>query len=152
MVNFILNNKISTGKQKGIEINAEIDYPLKTSILSKDITTILANLFDNALEACDRISEEQDRWIHITIKKVNNILFIKMENSCSEKPVNKGREFVSRKGNQQMHGWGLKSIETTVSKYNGAITCKYSKEEQLFRSVVSLFFEDIEITNEHRGV
>jgi sensor histidine kinase regulating citrate/malate metabolism len=152
VVNFILNNKISMGKQKGIKINADIDYPVKTNILPRDITTIIANLFDNALEACDRISEEGKKWICISIKSINNMLMIKLENSCYEKPVKKGEKFITHKANRQMHGWGLKSIESTVQKYDGSIICDYNSEQQAFRSVVNMSFQRVELTKEYRGV
>lgn len=57
---------------------------------------------------------------------------IKLENSCYEKPVTNGKSFVSRKLNNQIHGWGLKSIKSTVQKYDGSIVCDYNSEEQIF--------------------
>lgn len=151
IVNLVLNNKISMGTQKGIAVCANINYPVKTNILSKDITTILANLFDNALEACDKISEGQEKWIHVTIKSINNMLLIKLENSCCEEPKIKGQRFISRKMNHQIHGWGLKSVESTAQKYNGTVTANYSQEKQVFQSVVNLFFREMEISKEYRG-
>lgn len=143
VLNFILNNKITTAEEKKIEVSANIDYPAKANILSKDMTAIIANLFDNAIEACDKISQEQEKWICITIKKINNMLMIKLENSCYKRPEMKGKRFLSQKASRNLHGWGLKSVETTAQKYHGIVTCSYSQEEQLFRSVVNLCFHEI---------
>ena len=54
-VNFLLNSKFSVAEQKNIKMMVNVDYPLKTSISSSDITTILANLIDNAIEANEKM-------------------------------------------------------------------------------------------------
>ena len=52
----------------------------------------------------------------------------------------------------QIHGWGLKSVESTAQKYNGTVTVNYSQEKQVFQSVVNLFFREMEISKEYRGI
>ena len=53
---------------------------------------------DNALEACDKM-EPQDRWIQIVIRQMGNASFIKVSNTCAQKPERIGEEFVS--GNRE---------------------------------------------------
>lgn len=139
IVNFILNNKIEEGKRQGIRIEAEIDYPAKAGICANDMTTVLANLFDNAIESCKRMRPESDTWIRIRIKRNENMLLIKMENSCGDRPIFKGKHFVTAKANKVFHGWGLKSVQSAVEKYHGVVECKYNDENKCFCAVVNLF-------------
>lgn len=143
VVNFILNNKISLAQQKGIIVNANIDFPLKTNITSNDMTTMLANLFDNAIEACEQIAAGGDRHIDVIIRRINGMLFIKFENSCQTKPLIDKDNLLTVKRDKQLHGWGLKSVKSTVRKYDGSIDFQYSQEKQLFRTVLNLSFNEI---------
>lgn len=143
VVNFILNNKISLAQQKGIIVNANIDFPLKTNITSNDMTTMLANLFDNAIEACEQIAAGGDRHIDLVIRRINGMLFIKFENSCQTKPMIDKDNLLTVKRDKQLHGWGLKSVKSTVRKYDGSIDFQYSQEKQLFRTVLNLSFNEI---------
>lgn len=139
IVNFVLNNKIEEGKRQGIRIEAEIDYPAKAGICANDMTTVLANLFDNAIESCKRMRSENGTWIRIRIRRNQNMLLIKMENSCVDRPVFKGKHFVTAKANKVFHGWGLKSVQSAVEKYHGVVECEYNDENKCFCAVVNLF-------------
>lgn len=140
VVNFILNNKIEAAKQEGITVSANIDFPLKANIRSNDVTTLLANLFDNAIEACMQLSKEQERNLNVVIRQVNDMLMIKMENSCYAKPMMKENRFLTTKKNEAFHGWGLKSVESTVKKYNGSLDCNYDEAGHVFKAVLNLSF------------
>ncbi len=143
-VNFILNNKIALARQEGIQVDANIEFPLKTNLKSNDMTTIIANLFDNAIESCNRIPDREKKKIDIIIRRVNAILIIKFENSCYQKPVKKEGIFLSIKSNKDFHGWGLKSVESTVKKYRGALDCSYSQDNHIFTTVLNLSFKEME--------
>ena len=140
VVNFILNNKISAARQIGIHVNANIDYPVKSNINSNDMTTILANLFDNAIEACNQIPNDGMRKIDLTIRRINEMLIVKMENSCNEKPILKENTFITLKANKNFHGWGLRSVESAAEKYGGLLKCSYDQEREIFRAVLSMTF------------
>ena len=144
VVNIVLNEKITKAEEKNIKVETKIAYPAKSGVLSKDMTTIIANLFDNAVESCDKAAEGQKKWLRITVVKVNQMLMIKLENSCYNEPKAKGKYFLSQKEPRQFHGWGLRSIDTTAQKYNGTILCDYFPEKQLFQSVVNLCLDSIE--------
>lgn len=139
VVNFILNNKIEEGKMYGIHVTADIDYPAAGGIAANDMTTILANLFDNAIEACKRITEIREKKISIRIKRNGNMLIIKVENSCEQPPEQKGKRFLTVKSNKIFHGWGLKSVESTAEKYTGVVKYKYNAENKCFCTLVNLF-------------
>ena len=137
-VNFLLNSKFSVAEQKNIKMTLNVDYPLKTSISSSDITTILANLIDNAIEANEKNVEYKS--IHITIKPVNEMLIIKIVNTYGEEPVSMENGFLTSKENQVFHGWGLKSVQSTVDKYDGFLEGEFNNENKTFVVMVNLPF------------
>lgn len=140
ILNFILNSKIEEGKHNQIQFDMNIDYPINTNLAASDITTILANLLDNAIESCIG-NQENQRVIKVVIRKIQSMLFIKISNSCNKKPQKKHGRYLTTKNDTGFHGWGLKSVETTVEKYNGSITYEY--ENQIFHTNVSLVFDQL---------
>jgi sensor histidine kinase regulating citrate/malate metabolism len=89
---------------------------------------------DNAIDACKRI-EQNDKWILLQIEIQKNFLFIKISNSIDEMPVMKKGIPVSTKQNKKRHGYGLKSVERIVNKYNGVITFRI--EQNIFEVDIS---------------
>lgn len=98
--------------------------------------SLLGNLLDNAIEACKRMEVNADKWISIKIENQKQLLFIKIENSVSEAPVMKDGRPVSAKQDKRRHGYGLKSVERIVNKYEGMVT--YQSKDQAFQ--VKLLF------------
>ncbi|MFR9164035.1 MAG: ATP-binding protein [Lachnospiraceae bacterium] len=99
------------------------------------MTALLGNLLDNALEACDKM-EPQDRWIQIVIRQMGNASFIKVSNTCAQKPERIGEEFVSGKQGT-LHGIGTKSIREIVERYGGVQETGY--KEGIFFMTISFF-------------
>ena len=59
ILSIILSQKISYAKSKGIKVNVSVEDVPMDFIKDFDITAIFANLWDNAIEACDKRSEER---------------------------------------------------------------------------------------------
>lgn len=53
------------------------------------------------------------------MKKQNHIFFIEVTNSIGEVPLQKGGELITMKKDRGMHGYGIRSIEKIVNKYDG---------------------------------
>ena len=111
------------------------------------MTTIFANLFDNAIEACNRVPNGNEKMIDVAVRKINGMLIVKFENSCYEKPVKKENSFLTIKENKNFHGWGLKSVESTAKKYSGSLDCSYDQEKRIFKTVLNLSFKDFDAVN-----
>lgn len=138
-VNFILNSKLSVAEQKSIKMTVNVDYPLKTNISSSDITTILTNLLDNAIEANEK--NVQCKSIHTIIKQVNETLVIKIVNSCEQEPTLVEERFLTSKTNKVHHGWGLRSVQSVVDKYSGFFDSEFNDSDKVFVVMVNLPFK-----------
>lgn len=136
IIDLILNDKKSTAANKNINLKIEIDQIGTLPIDDQDICVILANLLDNAIEACEHI-EKGKKWIHATIRRDGNIFQIRIENSFQDKIIQKNGKLVSNKAEIKRHGIGIESVKYVVDKYHGDI--KWEIRDCVFCCSVVLF-------------
>lgn len=115
---------MALAEQEQIKTKVNIEYPHNTNIRSVDLTTILGNLLDNALEAADSAPDEL-RFLNLTIRRINAMLIIKVENGYGNAPAVNGGELETTKEDKAAHGWGLKSVQAAANRYDGTITTDY---------------------------
>lgn len=119
MVDAILNSKLTLIGEKKIAVDATAIVPEDIGISGVDLSVLIGNLLDNAMEACMQIPEPKDRFIRIYIDIIKKQLYISVTNSMSGRAKKKGSIFQSDKeGN---HGFGLVRIDSIVEKYQGYI-------------------------------
>ena len=139
-VDYLINSKVTLAASREIQVNCNIEYPQHTNIGSVDLVVILGNLLDNALEAVEG-TEGNLRFINLTIRRINEMLIIKLENGCKAAPAITEGELKTTKKNTDLHGWGLQSVRTAAERYDGTIETEYSNHT--FRTVVTLSFEAV---------
>ena len=83
---------------------------------SADLCAVLGNLLDNALEAAGQAEDDSRRSIWLTIRRINHMLVIKVQNTCEKQPVRENGEWMTTKEDKSLHGWGLKSAAAAVEK------------------------------------
>lgn len=134
MVDAILNSKLSLIQEKKIAVDATAVVPGNIAISGIDLSILIGNLLDNAMEACVQIPKESDRFIRIYIDIVKKQLYISVTNSMAGKAKKTGGTFLSTK--QGNHGFGLLRIDSIVSKYNGYLNRQ--SENSIFATEVML--------------
>lgn len=139
-LDYLISSKMSLAEQEHIKTKVNIEYPHNTNIRSVDLTTILGNLLDNALEAVETAPDEL-RFLNLTIRRINAMLIIKVENGYGNAPAENGGKLTTSKADKASHGWGLKSVQTAADRYDGTITTDY--KNGVFQSVVTLFFQPV---------
>ncbi len=121
-IDSFLNYKLAVAEKHGARISADVRIPDGLQIDSFDISVILGNLLDNAIEA---ITSEENPSLSVRIDFKRKILFITVQNTCTRNiKIKAGIPFSTKKGTNN-HGIGLKSISHALQKYNGnmKITC-----------------------------
>lgn len=146
VIDVIINNKLRKMQDNNIRSKINIEFPNNSDIMSSDICTILGNLLDNAIEACQRNSHDANKWINITIRIINAMLIFKIENGNELMPISQKMRLITSKKDRRFHGWGLKSVETAVEKYEGIM--QYTTEEKKFQVVVTLNYNIIDKTKD----
>ena len=138
---YLINSKAADAAEHGISFQAQVEFPRHTNIRSADLCAILGNLLDNALEAAKQVPEHGQRLIRLTIRRINQMLVIKVENSFFVPPVAENGSLVTTKKERGLHGWGLKSAQAAAEKYDGMV--QISHEDHIFRAVVTLSYQGV---------
>lgn len=87
-----------------------------------DICSIFGNALDNAIECELKIEEKEKRLIHVTVSQQKNFLILRFENYYEGDLKMKEGRLLTTKKEKEFHGYGIKSIRYTVSKYDGAVS------------------------------
>lgn len=135
IIDIIVNYKITEAADKNINFTYEINYLGEICISDIDMCALLANLLDNALEACEKLQGEK-RWIYLKIKKQNEMLFIWIDYSMKKGKIEKNRFFETSKKNKELHGLGMKSIDNVIRKYDGHK--EYEIQKDKFQVYISI--------------
>lgn len=128
-IDSMINYKLGQASRIGTTMELDIKIPEKLDISDFDLTVLLANLLDNALEALER-SEEKELKLSIRLEK--GMLFLRMENTCPPPVKDKDGGYKSTKKNPSGHGIGIQNMRMIVKKYGGSISFSY--KENYFRA------------------
>ncbi len=131
----ILSSKVSIARKNNIEVNCTAKVPDELKITDVHLCAIVGNLLDNAIEACEKITEgAAPRFIRIYIGLFKSQLYISVSNSTCEKHRRRLSELVTSKLGE--HGFGLRRIDKLAEKYDGYVNRK--NEPGIFATEVML--------------
>ena len=131
----ILSSKVSIARKNDIEVNCTAKVPDELKITDVHLCAIVGNLLDNAIEACEKITEgSEPRFIRIYIGLFKSQLYISVSNSTCEKHRRRLSELVTSKLGE--HGFGLRRIDKLAEKYDGYVNRK--NEPGIFATEVML--------------
>ena len=74
----ILTSKINLAKEKGINVKLELNISCEIKLTNIEICTLLGNLLDNSIEACEKL--EKDKIIDLKMLAQEDKLIIKIKN------------------------------------------------------------------------
>lgn len=134
MIDAVLNSKISLAKSRDITVDAKAIVPKNLSVSEIDLSLIIGNLMDNAMEACMK-TEKNKRFIRVYIDILKGQLYIYVMNSTSGKLKKSGKLYLSTK-NQKYHGFGLMRMDKVVDRYQGYVDRQ--DEEDVFVTEIML--------------
>lgn len=135
MVDAILNTKLSLAANQEIKINAKATVPEELQVSDVDLSIIIGNLMDNAMEASIKLENPQQRFIRVYIREMKGQLYISIINSVGGEIKKVGLGYISTKFTTN-HGFGLKRVDSIVAKYNGFINRQ--NEEGVFATEIIL--------------
>ena len=137
MLDLILSKYSLICSNKRILFTVDIRSSNLSFIEDTDLVSLLGNLLDNAIEA----SENSDNpYVRFVTRKEKNFVMLNIKNSTSQAPVVHNRSLVSTKTNTALHGYGTKSIENTVEKYNGI--CEWNYNETTKEFIYNILFNE----------
>lgn len=138
IIDSILNGKRALASEKGIDLRMEVAIPAKLLIHDVDMTILLGNLLDNAIENFDSESGEA---VELEMRYDRGRLFIRLANPYSREGKVPEGDFRTRKKDKKNHGFGLQNIRSVVAKYNGEMNIE--NRENIFLVEILLYLSDM---------
>ena len=106
----------SKAKQSGILLTIDAKLPDSLPFSDTELCSLLSNALENAMHACERITDSKKRIIRLCVYDKNNKLCIDIRNSYQSEPTFHQGLPVSK---EQGHGFGTKSMAHVVEKHGG---------------------------------
>ncbi len=120
MVDAILGSKLALMAAEEIPADVTAVVPPSLPVSDVDLSIIIGNLLDNAIEAC-RLLPKEKRFVRIYIvPKKGTHLYLCFTNASGGKKKKTGTGFLSSKADGG--GLGLWSVDRLVEKYGGYLT------------------------------
>lgn len=132
-IDSILNYEIAICKKQNIDVRFEIETIPELSISPTDLSSIISNVLNNSIEANLKLLE-RERYVQMKMFCYKNYLTIVVENPYNHKLTPAGGLLRTSKKNPRNHGYGLKSVTTSVNNCGGIF--KYSYESNVFTSTI----------------
>ncbi|MCR4839024.1 MAG: GHKL domain-containing protein [Eubacterium sp.] len=124
--------------------NANLAYLSPT-----DVTSLFANLIDNAIEAC-KASDRAYISLQVHADHSRSLDIISIINTCATNPTFDRNGFLStNKADKARHGFGIKSIQRVIDHYHGTMDLQYTAEDSLFQITICLYSEVQNDENSH---
>lgn len=136
----VINEKANVAEMKKIDFECEFILPRQINIEPIDLSIILNNILDNAIEACARI-ENKNIVKKISMKSfiTDSYLIIEISNSNIGKIKYIDNTIISSKINKINHGIGVSNIKSVVSKYGGVFDIVQEKYKVTVNVMLKLY-------------
>ena len=132
VIDAIIGYKRSIAKSRGVTLSFEYKNIHSLSISPIDLSILIGNAIDNAIEAAERLSE--DRTVHVFIHSNGRQVVIGVKNNV-ESNFN-AEELETTKDDKLFHGYGILNMKQIAKKYNGTVSLKC--EDRVFNTVMIL--------------
>lgn len=139
-IDSIVNFKAEMAKEQKVLVNCVAEVRSDIRADNGDMNILLGNLFDNAIEAVVRLSEEE-RCIELKILADETAMLIEIGNPYEgnlSRDIKDGITTIKR--DKDNHGLGLKIIKGVVEKYHGML--EIHTDNQYFRTKVFMYYPE----------
>ena len=141
LIDAILTIQLTKAEELGTYVEQDFSpLPERLPIEDADLTSLLMNITQNALEALSRISDPAERWMRLRLDYTGDVLIIECENATVP------GEKQAQKADRQAHGFGLPIIRSIAAKYHGKAVLE--RQEESYFASVSLHPEPVKRENE----
>ncbi|MCM1188924.1 MAG: GHKL domain-containing protein [bacterium] len=131
-VDVLIGSKTALARMSGIVVEAECQVPPELKIADRDLTVLIGNLYDNAIDANLKIADTDSRFIHIKILFDTGNLLLLFENATPEDSRTGGSDkWATTKEDNSLHGFGIKNIDRILQAYGGY--CEREIKDHVFR-------------------
>lgn len=137
IANAILAIKLQAAEEQGIRVECECRIAEQLKMEMIDLCSLLTNLIDNAVEACENMPADSDRWIRVHAGERAGVFGLKVENSYSQPVIFEKGQIVTSKNDKKNHGYGLRLVKEITSKYDGSLDI--CAKDNVFSTFATIF-------------
>ena len=112
-VDAILSTKKALAESKGITVDMEVQISNRLPLEPVDVCVIFGNALDNAIEACDRITQGEKK-IRLVLVQREGKLLCRITNTALSGITN---VYSTSKKDKENHGFGLVNLRESLEKY-----------------------------------
>ncbi|HIU64211.1 MAG TPA: sensor histidine kinase [Candidatus Avacidaminococcus intestinavium] len=132
--NAIIQYYYNLALNKDIAMNIDVNIPATLAIEEDDLSVLLGNIFENALEACER-QTSNTKFIKVKADTLGDNMFVlTVKNSFDHVILLSEQGFISSKRDNE--GIGTESIKNIAERYNGI--AKFTYHNNIFETSVFL--------------
>ena len=110
----ILSTKKALAESKGITVDMEVQISNRLPLEPVDVCVIFGNALDNAIEACDRITEGEKKISLVLVQREGKLL-CRITNTALSGITN---VYSTSKKDKENHGFGLVNLRESLEKYD----------------------------------
>ena len=133
MLDLILNKYVTVCKNNGIKLNIEVKTASLDYIDDAELSVLINNILDNAVEAAVKSTEKQ---IDFSLRNINDMDLLSVINSCDNPPEYDSNKLITSKFDAHNHGFGTRIISRHAQKNNGKYEWFYDEKEHKFHLTI----------------
>lgn len=124
VVNVVLNQKYQSALERNITMFLSVNDLSGLTMREEDLVTLLVNLLDNAVEACEKL--EENRVIRFKMVLEEGELILSVRNPVAVPVIIDGKRIVTTKNDGGKHGIGLLNVNGVIERSGGtsALRCE----------------------------
>lgn len=124
----VLTSKLPEIQSQGIQFTHSIFLPDSLPLGNLELTSLMGNLLDNAIESCSDPNTSAEKYINLEIKPYNQFLYIDMINSSAGRYRYDHMNHLKSTKKESGHGIGLKRMEQIAADAQGFMKISPKKE------------------------
>lgn len=136
VVNTVLAGKSVLMEEKGIRGDITVVLPEELPLSATDLCALFANALDNAIEACEKLRDPEERAVWVRARADKGLLMVQITNRTNrEIPAT----LETTKEDKARHGYGLSILREIAERANG--TCSIEQRPGVFELVITIPME-----------
>ena len=131
-MNTVLAGKTALMEEKGIKGDIAVALPRELPLSDTDLCALFANALDNAIEACERLENMDERVIWVRARADKGLLMVQVTNRTGGAAP---ATLETTKADKASHGYGLAILHEIAARANG--TCAVEQRPGVFELIVT---------------
>lgn len=135
----LLSQKAAVARNWNIEFHMQLDDLSHFPLTDDELVVVFANLIDNAIAACEQITDESQRSIILKIQCNPSVAYLYLENNTAMPVVVKDNRIVTKRYKQNGHGFGIQNVTTILDRCQALYAFMYHPDKCTFSVSIQLF-------------